>query len=298
MFFTLFLLLSTVTGSPGGNSDKCRFSGWEIQPQCGDIPPISAASHLISSRKDLYLILGFNECFNVDTTNANKSCENEFYPYDTIYKYDTKFNEWEEILTGPDPVEGYPPARAFAGIDITEDEGDIIVYGGAFYDNTFNTIFTGGPSTFYNDFWKYSIDDNQWTKIQPTNPDNDPNAPGFLSLVGLVANKKEVYVFGGFSFFDPNAAGENDLFKYTFATNTWTKIAPSSASAPVPPGRGIYCTNTEPLHIHPFIYTFYRYIYYTYSNCIYTTPIPSMPQRVFSVFLTRSGMVQPVHDSK
>ena len=219
---------------PSSLSDnECRSKGWKIEPQCGDIPPISSGSTLLSSKTDLYLILGFNECFNVSL------CDNLFYPYDTIYKYNIKLNEWRSISVNNNP-NNIPPGRAFAGIDITEDDGDIIVYGGANYDNFFNVP----PSTFYSDFWKYSIDDNQWTEIIPSNPVNDPNVPGQWSLVGLVANTNFVYTFGGFSFTDPQFTGENDLYRYEFATNLWTKLNTNNP----PPGRG---THTISMFMYP-----------------------------------------------
>eukprot|EP00486_Rosalina_sp_Unknown_P012023 CAMPEP_0201591548 /NCGR_PEP_ID=MMETSP0190_2-20130828/189700_1 /ASSEMBLY_ACC=CAM_ASM_000263 /TAXON_ID=37353 /ORGANISM="Rosalina sp." /LENGTH=376 /DNA_ID=CAMNT_0048049939 /DNA_START=130 /DNA_END=1260 /DNA_ORIENTATION=+ len=217
----MFCVISTVFLSlliPSTFGGGCGFQGWEIEPQCGDIPPVSSQSLMVSNDDDLWLILGFKECFNIGI------CDNEFYPFDTIYKYDTKDNEWEAIsVNNPSNV---PAPRAFAAVGINEKDEEIIVFGGANYDNFFSS------PVFYDDLWKYSIDDNEWTQFTPTNP---ADGPGQLSLTGLVANEDYAYVFGGFSLFN-GFAGNNDLFQYEFATNTWTNLNPANP----PPGRGVF----------------------------------------------------------
>lgn len=122
MLTTTLLLSIAFISSSWAMPRNYDFEGWEIEEQCGDIPPVSAQSNMVSSGNDLYLILGFLECFNV------AFCDNVFYPYDTIYRFDTRRNNWEEInVNNPSNV---PDGRAFAGVGITEKDGDIIVYGG------------------------------------------------------------------------------------------------------------------------------------------------------------------------
>eukprot|EP01084_Bolivina_argentea_P104374 186893_1 len=201
----------------------CQDNGWQIEPQCGDIPPISAQSNMLSFGSDLYLILGFVECFNISL------CDNEFYPFNIVYKYDTNSLQWTKItVSGTD----FPSERAYSGVDIMSKTGNIYMYGGIQYDNFLNPAKT----TNYDDLWMYSIKNNKWTEIIAANQAGDPNIPPALSFPGLLANEDYIYLFGGLT---ATFEDINTLYRFSFETLLWDIIEPTGDTLP-PPGHTVF----------------------------------------------------------
>jgi N-acetylneuraminic acid mutarotase len=88
----------------------------------------------------------------------------------------------------------------------------IILFGGSYYS---------GSYTFYGDTWSYDVAKAEWTKLTTT---GSPNAR-FNHAMVYDSDRKEIVVFGGFSYSDR----VGDTWVYNIASNTWTNVTPDKS---------------------------------------------------------------------
>ncbi len=102
-----------------------------------------------------------------------------------------------------------PGARLGAEIVIKDDT--LYMFGG--YDGTFKA---------HNDVWSYNLLTNTWTQLKP---DNDTASPSkrYIFRFELSESSDGVFIFGG-NYREKQTIQRNDLWKYDFATNTFTEI--------------------------------------------------------------------------
>lgn len=138
--------------------------------------------------------------------------------FNDLHRFDTLTNTWTELS----PAGPLPPARAFAAATSRPTAGEVVIYGGSFFDPTFTTFQVFG------DLWVYSLADDGWNEVQPINA-----GPGPRNGATLWADGDRLYLFGGIT---PFFLFTNDLWEYDFVTNRWTELIPLFAPGS-PPGR-------------------------------------------------------------
>lgn len=152
-----------------------------------------------------------------------------------LWRYNPTTNEWTWIKgsnsqlqsgsygsLGTAALANMPGAR-FAGISISDNNGDFWLMGGLGMD-------AASPgSDLLNDLWKYNVSSNQWTWMKGSNtqlqigtygtlgtpaPANTPGAR--FDFNAWVDNSNNVWLFGGSGYDGVNNMGEmNDLWKFS-----------------------------------------------------------------------------------
>jgi hypothetical protein len=144
---------------------------------------------------------------------------------------------WVQLLPGGSP--GSPPARAQITNSMVYDSANdvFILFGGC--------LCTGnwGPSA--GDTWAYRLSTNTWTKM---NPAVSPPGRQALNMVYDSANQVAV-LFGGYDV--TTSTLFNDLWVYSYATNTWTHVFPSVS----PPPRWIAGMAYDPINRLTILYS-------------------------------------------
>jgi len=104
----------------------------------------------------------------------------------------------------------------------------------AFYDKKINSmiVFGGceGDAKFYNDLWKYSFDNNTWTKIEVSGQRPAPRC----AHSAVTHTDKEVIIFGGYG---PGDKYYNDMWKLHYDENNnfhWENVEYKSTERPSP----------------------------------------------------------------
>ncbi|XP_022661959.1 kelch domain-containing protein 4-like isoform X2 [Varroa destructor] len=106
--------------------------------------------------------------------------QSQFYHYKDLWCYHIKETRWEKV-----DAKGGPSARS--GHRMVTNGKDIFLFGG-FHESLRNAMY-------YNDVYRFSIGDRQWTKIEPANQGPSPRSG--VQMVMLESNKLMVY--GGYS---------------------------------------------------------------------------------------------------
>lgn len=172
-------------------------------------------------------------------TESNNTVTN--YIASSVYPYSTNFfptiellrrgvaNESSAISTTPGL--SYPGARTLSH-SFTDKDGNFWLFGGLL-----------GRTGRYNDFWKYDVRSNQWSKFGGANGANNPlgsygtigvvnptNYPGNRHAGGTWVDKDgNFWMFGGVGTV-PNQSGVtssgqlNDLWKYNVTSNEWVWV--------------------------------------------------------------------------
>jgi len=143
--------------------------------------------------------------------------------YGDIWEYTPSTNSWRNRVPTNSPI---PGARLGPAIAIWE-----------------NTMYMfGGISAsfqFLNDLWSYDLITDQWTLIIPSNASNPNLPPANFAPQFQLAYKghrlQALYMYGG-NIFPPGSGAQNeDIWKYSFSTNSWLKIA----TVPSVPGANV-----------------------------------------------------------
>jgi len=132
------------------------------------------------------------------------------------FNFDTKL--WYSLATGPS-------GRAFHCVAKDEVNQKIYIYGGIVIPADFSFIDPKG------DFWVYDIASNNWTEII-----TDVN-PGIRISTQMVFLGGFIYMFGGNDAIiaDPfTLRANNDLWRYSISSNTWTLIRAGGAAGSPP----------------------------------------------------------------
>ena len=143
---------------------------------------------------------------------------------------DVVAKKWRQLLPGG--AAGSPPARAQITNSMVYDSvNDVFVlFGGC--------LCTGNSGPSAGDTWAYRLSTNTWTKMSPA---VSPPPRQAHNMVYDTANQV-VVLFGGYDM----TTGKlfNDLWIYSYATNTWTQLFPSAS----PPPRGIAGMAYDPVN--------------------------------------------------
>ena len=126
---------------------------------------------------------------------------------------DAEAKSWAQMI--PSQAPGAPPGLSQLKNSMVYDrDNDVfILFGGC--------LCTGDTGSSSRDTWVYHLPSNTWAKRTP--PVSPPPRQGH-SLVYDSANRV-VVLFGGFD--APSLKYYNDLWIYSYATNTWTQLFPS-----------------------------------------------------------------------
>ena len=209
----------------GSTANHHESIGWMPEPQNGIFGFTSMAGGMVALGDSLYHVFGFKrECFD------GRVCNNTFYTGAEIFQYSFHAKEWNMVdvdvhfnESNMDIEMKMPGERTNFAIT-TYNSQNIIIYGGVKYDPFFANYQP------YDDFWYFSLADNQWHEIIPNNNYSDYNdsnnvSPGFLSGASIVSNGDDlIYLFGGFSY--ATFGLTNNIFYYSFITNVWTLLEP------------------------------------------------------------------------
>eukprot|EP00300_Choanocystis_sp_HF-7_P009676 c16567_g1_i1.p1 GENE.c16567_g1_i1~~c16567_g1_i1.p1 ORF type:complete len:337 (-),score=64.09 c16567_g1_i1:105-1115(-) len=105
-------------------------------------------------------------------------------------------------------------------------------------------LFGGMDSSrkLLNDFWRFSLGDNTWVQIGSAGP-----RPQFRCwhAMSVKTDFEKMYLFGGFN----STHSLNDLWRYSFASNEWQTISPTSAK-PFPRDRHTLVTAGNSLIVY------------------------------------------------
>src|SRR5207249_5581767 len=128
---------------------------------------------------------------------------------------DVRAKSWRQVLSGQSA--GSPPGLAeLSNSMVYDSDNDVFVlFGGCLCSGDV------GPSS--GDTWVYRLSTNTWTKMTP------PVSPAPRQGHNLVydSGNKRVVLFGGFD--STSGTYFNDLWIYSFATNTWSMVFPPAA---------------------------------------------------------------------
>ena len=204
------LLIATIVSSV----HDFRIEKWVSDPQ------VRSGATMTAFGDDLYLLMGFNECF--DFINL-PGCSNIFYNSTEIWKYSTINQQWDKII--PTSTSN-PPSRAFHTATLTDcktsacPSDSIVVYGGSNYQYLSDPIINIG------DMWSYDISTNEWMQIIAN---NEPYGSFSVTGQSILAKDDYIYSFGGLT---EQFVFVNELWRYSFATNNWVELIPSDGIAP------------------------------------------------------------------
>jgi N-acetylneuraminic acid mutarotase len=130
-----------------------------------------------------------------------------------------------------------PGARAYA-TTWTDAGGNLWLFGGQGRDGA-------GTLGLLNDLWKFTVDNDQWTWVAGSDKANAPGAyegdtgptpdkvPAARSgAVSWIDSAGNLWLFGGYGIDPTGAVGTlNDLWQFTPATGSWTRMSGSLTSA-------------------------------------------------------------------
>lgn len=141
--------------------------------------------------------------------------------YDGFYAFDTETNRWTQLPKGPSP-------RAFPGVSASM-AGHFLLYGGTDtfqFDSNYKAL---------DDFWLYSVKNNEWEKMDNQHPNPGPRTGATLFVDDETS---KVYLFGGFV--DFSTEPPNDVWEFNFPTEQWTQLIPDTRpQGQLPLGRNI-----------------------------------------------------------
>jgi len=121
-----------------------------------------------------------------------------------FYSFHFKNQQWKLLNAETHGIRGQPPSP--------RDRHCAVVYKDAFY------VFGGfDGSARVNDFYKYDIMEQEWTRIVPN--EEDFTLPTCRHSHSAVVHKDSMWVFGGY-----DGSYRCDLYEYNFLTNIWTVV--------------------------------------------------------------------------
>jgi N-acetylneuraminic acid mutarotase len=201
------------------------FYGTQGVPAISNQPPArSTSAAWADSNGNLWLFGGY---------------DHNFLPLNDMWRYDIRNNEWTwmkgsnvpGVITPVYGVQGISsplntPAGKTGSNAWTGTDGQLYLFGG-----TLNHL------DWYNDLWRYTPSNNEWTWIHGSSTINQvpvqgtqgspgaANQPG-ARMYGCSFNDKSgnLWLFGGYGLpvIPGNAGPLNDLWKYSPVTNQWT----------------------------------------------------------------------------
>src|SRR5713101_1163011 len=139
---------------------------------------------------------------------------------------DSETRSWVQMISSQ--AAGSRPSLAQLTNSMTYDSNNdvFILFGGC------RCTGDSGPSS--GDTWAYRLSTNSWTRMTPTV--SPPPRQGHNLVYD--SDNKRVLLFGGFD--STSGAYFNDLWVYSFATNTWTMLFPSMSPPPRRTGAMVY----------------------------------------------------------
>jgi N-acetylneuraminic acid mutarotase len=152
-------------------------------------PPCARSLHAAATWKDQMFIFGGYD---------GQSRRNDFY------SFHFKNQQWKLLNEDTHDIRGTPPSP--------RDRHCAVVYNDAFY------VFGGfDGSARVNDFHKYDILEQEWTRILPNV--SDMTLPTSRHSHSAVVHNNSMWVFGGY-----DGSYRCDLYEYNFLTNVWTVV--------------------------------------------------------------------------
>jgi hypothetical protein len=200
------------SSSPNSNSSRSTISAtaceskistageWKVvhvnvpsDSRSGDIdihaPPCTRSLHAAAGWTDQMFIFGGYD---------GQTRRNDFY------SFHFKNQQWKLLNADTHGIRGQPPSP--------RDRHCAVVYKDAFY------VFGGfDGSARVNDFYKYDIMEQEWTRIVPN--EEDFTLPTCRHSHSAVVHKDSMWVFGGY-----DGSYRCDLYEYNFLTNIWTVV--------------------------------------------------------------------------
>jgi hypothetical protein len=177
---------------------------WKLEPATGPVVPAPRGGARLVNVDDCTLFYwgGFFECFD-----QNSGCDHYFY--DDLYHYDIDRNKW--ILVNATSANGqFPEKRAFFGANYWEAGEVVVIFGGIRYNVDLSSF---NP---YGDIWFYSVEDKEWTIVQPVNA-----GPGIRVAPNVAIDGNNMYLFGGLL---ANFTVVNDVWRFNLVTRKWTQL--------------------------------------------------------------------------
>ncbi|XP_011201997.2 kelch domain-containing protein 4 [Bactrocera dorsalis] len=138
--------------------------------------------------------------------------------YNDLFFYNIAKNEWKQVQSpaGPAPRSGHQM------VAVATDGGQLWVFGGEH----------ASPSQLqfyhYKDLWVMRMKTRTWEKV------NAPNGPSARSGHRMVANKKRLFIFGGFHDNNQSYRYFNDVHIFSLESYVWLKVDVSGALVPAP----------------------------------------------------------------
>lgn len=132
--------------------------------------------------------------------------------FDDTWKFEFDTNTWTELTSTAGTA---PSARAGSGCALVDDE---------------LFLFSGNQSTFQptNDLWKFSLDTETWTEVQPSDGSTDPTRPADRSVSNMapIPDEDQFIVSGGDSFSGgpTNPVTQEDVWVYPVSSDTWEEL--------------------------------------------------------------------------
>jgi hypothetical protein len=200
MRYVVFVLFSLVVASLALQWDPLNPTG-DTLPQV-EKPTVTLLPH----SDDAYFFGGQKSDFATQTNTAHND----------LFHYDISSNHVTKLF----PTGSLPAPRIFHGAWDLTGHSFMIAAGGS-YDFFFQSL------NFFNDFWKYDVNDNRWTQVFPSGD----TFPALLSFVVQKTDVNRVFLFGGVN----NQFGATgDLYVYKLLQNSVTLLHPDG---PTPPAR-------------------------------------------------------------
>lgn len=180
---------------------------WSRVRTTGSRPSVRSTPAVAALGKSIYLFGGVKDDFQSGV----------FTLYNDLYRFDTASGAWEKLA----PRGESPSPRAFLAQAADERRKQILFFGGA----TFGAHYLNYEA--FDELWSYSVERNEWTKVQAAN-----QGPSGRARPSAWLADDRLYVFGGIL---PTFEGLNDLWSYDLNTNRWTQLIPDGAKGSPPP---------------------------------------------------------------
>lgn len=161
-------------------------------------------------------------------------------PLNDIRLFDTKNNTWMPVTVESTSEASMPQGRYFHAAEILYSKQQIYVYGGI--TNKDENI-KGTSNNTLNDFWKFSIQDQRWTKI------DSPYSPPPLAGHTLTWRRdfESLVLIGGFS---PKHGYMNEVWEFDTKTDNWEVIQTSGNGPPMVYGHStVYHNKSQSFYV-------------------------------------------------
>lgn len=173
-------------------------------------------------------------------------------PLNDIRMFDTKNNTWMPVTVESTSKASMPRGRYFHAAEIVHSTQEIYIYGGlALKDENVQ----GLDNNTLSDFWKFSLQNQRWTKIVSEQGTKVPPPLTSHTLTLFTDGEFESLVLvGGFS---PKFGYLDTVWEFNLETNSWNTI-PTTGNSPL----AVYGHSTV---YHSKSNSFYIFGGYTYS---------------------------------